>query len=185
MKSKTRDSEKRIAAFVLGILALLLTGRWILSSESSGPVISTNSTTCETAITARTSKMSRHTNSFDPTLHCALLESTENEDYEGSGRNIFSAYIEDEPKKIPPTPPPVPPAPSGQLTSPGIWLRFFGFATAKNFPQKCFFYQDGDVFIADEGSIVNRRYKIVRIGSTSVDLEDLLEKKPYTLTLQP
>src|SRR5260370_11317339 len=41
-------------------------------------------------------------------------------------------------------------------------------------PKKVFLSQGDDIFIASEGDIVDRRYKIVRITATTVDIEDVL-----------
>jgi hypothetical protein len=43
--------------------------------------------------------------------------------------------------------------------------------------------QDQDVFIAAEGDIVDRRYKIVKIATGSVDIEDILNDNTQTIRL--
>jgi len=40
------------------------------------------------------------------------------------------------------------------------------------------------VFIGGEGDLVDRRYKILRIGTNTVDIQDLLGNNQYTLKLQ-
>jgi hypothetical protein len=49
--------------------------------------------------------------------------------------------------------------------------------------RKVFLFQDGEIFVASEGDIVDRRYRIVRIDSESVDVEDLIENLRRTLLL--
>jgi hypothetical protein len=62
---------------------------------------------------------------------------------------------------------------------PAIPLKFFGFASHPGEPKKIFLSKDpGDVFIAGEGEIVDRRYKVVRISSTSVEMQDLVVSGP-------
>lgn len=125
---------------------------------------------------------------LDPTLDLKLLAETEGRKYAGSGRNIFVPHIEI-PKPIapvkipdvvasgPPVPPPPPPPPP-------IPLKFFGFANKPGEPKKVFLSSaEGDVFIAVEGEIVNRRYKVVHIGTTSVDVEDVLYNNKQTIPL--
>jgi hypothetical protein len=74
---------------------------------------------------------------------------------------------------LPPPPPPPPP----------ITLQFFGFASKPGEPKKVFLAQGDDVFIAQEGDIVNRRYKILHITPTSVEVEDVLYNNRQTLPL--
>jgi hypothetical protein len=43
--------------------------------------------------------------------------------------------------------------------------------------------QGEDIFVAVEGDIVDRRYRILRISSTTVDVEDVLNNNRQTLPL--
>lgn len=118
------------------------------------------------------------------TVNFARLEQSEDEEYDGTGRNIFAtaekAAVQKTPHEIS----------SDQWHTPSvsatplISLRFFGFAKTGNSPQKVFILQDGDVFIGTEGDIINRRYKIVHISPGSVAVEDLIDSSPHTLTLR-
>jgi hypothetical protein len=124
---------------------------------------------------------------LDPTLDLRLLAQTEQTKYAGSGRNIFVAQV-DIPAPVapvitdnatpmgPPAPPPPPPPPP-------ITLKFFGFANKPGEPKKVFLSQDGDVFIAVEGDIVDRRYKVIHIGPTSVEVEDVLYNNRQNIPL--
>lgn len=123
---------------------------------------------------------------LDPRLRLDLLTQSESTEYKGVGRNIFRAEAEipkpiESPiiKKEPagPAPPPPPPPP------PPINLKFFGFASRKGEPTKIFLGTGEDVFVAGEGDIVNRRYKIVRISPNSVDIEDVLSNRRQTIPL--
>jgi hypothetical protein len=122
--------------------------------------------------------------SLDPTLHLTALEATEQTKYSGSGRNIFVSQAEPPPTPIAPgvtdhakveapvyTPPPTPQAPP-------IPLKFFGFANQPGEPKRVFLSQGEDVFIAGEGEIVDRRYKVVRISATSVEMQDVVNSGP-------
>jgi hypothetical protein len=125
-------------------------------------------------------------NSLDPELRLKLLESSEGTKYEGSGRNIFVPGLENIPKeiapgmpgsKLPPPPPPGPPPP------PPINLKFFGFASHAGEPTRIFLAQGDTVFIALEGQIVDRRYKVVHINPASVEIEDVLNNNRQTIPL--
>jgi hypothetical protein len=129
-------------------------------------------------------KKERVPQNLDPTLHLQQLASTEQIKYEGSGRNIFVSQAEaveiptpvasgtapGGPDKViqiqpPPPPPPIP-------------LKFFGFANQTGEAKKVFLSKDDDVFIAGEGEIVDRRYKVVRISPTSVEIQDVVGSGP-------
>jgi hypothetical protein len=115
---------------------------------------------------------------LDPTLRFDLLKSSEDVTYKGTGRNIFRSQPEEAaiPKPLPPdkqpnavqTPPPPPPIP----------LKFYGFASRKDGNKRIFLSKGDDIFVAKEGDIVDRRYKIVHIGPNSVDVQDVLTNYP-------
>ncbi len=130
--------------------------------------------------------------SLDPRLRLDLLKVSEDTEYKGAGRNIFRAEAEpvipppvqspiikkeDVEAKKTPEPPPGPPPP------PPINLKFFGFVNGAGEPKKVFLAQGDDVFIAREGEIVGRRYKIVHITNNSVDIEDVLNNNRQTIPL--
>ena len=127
------------------------------------------------------------TESLDPTLRVGLLAASEKTMYEGSGRNIFVSQAEvvipkpgapgvtdkpadaqQQPQYRVPTPPPPAPIP----------LRFYGFASAPGEPKKIFLKLGDDVFVAGEGEIVDRRYKVIRISPTSVEIQDVVTSGP-------
>jgi hypothetical protein len=54
-----------------------------------------------------------------------------------------------------------------------------------NLSPKVFLSRDDAVFIASEGDIVDRRCKIVRVNSNSIEVDDLMEKTRHTLSLSP
>jgi hypothetical protein len=104
--------------------------------------------------------------------------------YEGSGRNIFVSQAD-----------PVIPQPNSTGTTdqaqkdrviqiqaapppPPIPLKFFGFANQTGETKKIFLSKAEDVFIAGEGEIVDRRYKVVKISTASVEIQDLVVSGP-------
>jgi hypothetical protein len=121
---------------------------------------------------------------LDPTLRFDLLRPSEETTYKGSGRNIFKPQA-DPPPVIPkpivaptgPIGPPKPPPP------PPINLKFFGFANKPGEAKRIFLSQGDDVFVAGEGEIVNRRYRVVRIGPSWVEIEDVLTNHSENIPL--
>jgi pyruvate/2-oxoglutarate dehydrogenase complex dihydrolipoamide acyltransferase (E2) component len=130
------------------------------------------------------------TPSLDPRLRLEQLELAENTEYAGTGRNIFQDQAEpvipkpvegafkQKPQVNTPPPAPVIPPP------PPINLRYFGFANNSGSPvRKAFLSNGDDVFVAAEGEIVNRRYKILRINPTSIEIQDVLSNNTQSIPL--
>jgi hypothetical protein len=200
MKLGAENSKKTLAAGVLLIIALLLFIRMLAGGSSSGNGAAASSAVPQLVPTVarrsparragRTAEKSAGpvTPSLDPRLHLALLNETESLDYTGKGRNIFKAQM-DEPiptpvapamvesqKPIGPEPPPPPPPP------PPINLKFFGFVSGSG-AKRVFLSQGDDVFVASEGDIVQRRYKIMKINSGNVEVLDVLSNNRQTIPL--
>jgi hypothetical protein len=124
---------------------------------------------------------------LDPTLHPEIMQQAESLEYTGSGRNIFSQFSAPPPipkaiasvRNVPvDTGPPPPPPP------PPINLRFYGYAAEKSGQKQVFLLQGDDIFIASEGDIVDRRYRVGKIGAAAVEIEDLPYHNTQTLQLQ-
>jgi hypothetical protein len=198
VKLGTENRKEIIVAVVLGVVLLLVVVYEFMPSSST--IASTAPATTATdalnvpATPARPAahrssapvKKERPAQNLDPTLQLKLLAATEAIKYEGSGRNIFVSQQED--VKIPTAldsgatdhqkkadeiyhPP-------SQAAAPPIPLKFFGFASRPGEPKKVFLIKGDDTFIAGEGEIVDRRYKVVKISPTSVDIQDVVGSGP-------
>jgi hypothetical protein len=116
---------------------------------------------------------------------------TESLVYSGGGRNIFSASSApvDIPKPIVPVrtakapPPGPPPPPPGPPPPPPIDLKFFGTATTADGKRKAFLLHGEDVFLASDGDIVQRKYRVVTVSTNSVLVEDMANNNKQTLPL--
>jgi hypothetical protein len=119
-------------------------------------------------------------------LRFDLLKVSEDTKYEGAGRNIFRAFVEiphivqppqtdhQAAQQLPQQPPPPPP----------IDLKFYGFAISKpGEAKRVFLLQGEDVFIAKEGDIVDRRYKVVHITPNAVEILDVLSNNRQNIPL--
>ena len=194
MKLGTENRSKTIIAAALGVLTMVVVVYELIpmfSGSSANPAAASE----PVGVTANPSRPpARHGTtsgkkapapaSLDPTLQLQLLAASEQTMYEGSGRNIFVSQAEavaipkavdngttDHPKEPVWTPPAVPAAPP-------IPLKFFGFASQPGEPKRIFLSKGEDVFIAGEGEIVDRRYKVVRISTSSVEVQDLVGSGP-------
>jgi hypothetical protein len=192
MQVGAQDRNKLIVAIVLMVLALGLMGRWLFSSESSSSAGATatpppavpSTPVPRRARGAGAKRSDAETRSLDPTLRYDWLKASEDTEYKGSGRNIFRAEVvvskpilPRAPKPVVNNTPPQPPPP------PPIELKFFGFASKPGEPKRVFLSQGEDVFVAGEGDIVDRRYKILRISPTSVEVEDVLNNHRQEIQL--
>jgi hypothetical protein len=196
VKVGAEDRKKAAIAGVLMVAALLLLGRMLLvdsGPSASTPSLEQSSVTPQplrpTSRRGTSAKKARaSTASLDPRLRLDLLKSSEDVSYAGTGRNIFLSYEEAPiPKPVadaridkapvqnqpPPGPPPPPP----------ITLKFFGFASKPGQPRRVFLAKGQDVFIAGEGDIVDRRYKVLRIGPTSIELQDVLNNNRQSIPI--
>lgn len=196
MKTGTENRNKVIAAAGLGVLAVILLLRMLMSdstptTSSAAPVAAPVVTSKRPAARRTTSGKTAKTvaaPSLDPTLRLELLKESEDTKYSGSGRNIFNAASEPIPvpkgngttDKKPPTvayTPPTPPPP------PPINLKFYGFANKPGEPKRVFLMKDDDTFIAGEGDIVDRRYRVLHIGNNAVEIEDVINNNRQSIPL--
>ena len=57
-------------------------------------------------------------------------------------------------------------------------MKFYGFASRPGEPKRIFLKLGEDVFVAGEGEIVDRRYKVIRISPNSVEIQDVVNSGP-------
>lgn len=189
MKVGAEDKKKLIIAIVLMVGALFLIGQFLFDSGGSGTPQASSSAADSAASASRTKGKGKGlmggTRSLDPELRYDWLRASEDTKYEGNGRNIFRAQEIQIPvpvAKATNTPPPVV-QPTGPPPPPPINLKFFGFANRPGESKKVFLEQGEDIFVASEGDIVNRRYKVLRIAPTAVEVEDVLNNNRQNIPL--
>ena len=195
MKIRAENRKKVIVTVVLFGLAIVVFLRMVVdgstpSTASASVAIANQSGATAPATESRLAAhkdavKTRVNGGIDPSLQADLLRASEGVLYNGTGRNIFKAEP-DPPRPLKPVCAPLG-GPSGGLPWCGrigpdkappplpIPLKFFGFASKPGEPKKIFLSQGDSVFIASEGDIIDRRYKVVRIDVTSVQIEDVLD----------
>jgi hypothetical protein len=188
------ENRKQIILLaVLGVFALVLIGRIVFDSGPPIPPASAPNP-MEALAPSRPAPRARSKgkrvavapHSIDPSLRYDWLKASEDTKYEGNGRNIFMVQAEiPQPLKNPALEaekaaaqgPPLPPPP------PPITLKFYGFASKPGEPKRVFLSQGEDLFIASEGEIVDRRYKVLHILPMSVEIEDVLNNNRQSIPL--
>lgn len=211
----TENKRQVIIASVLGVI-LVICGFVVFhmffgssSPSDSGPVPATpavqnqpapgggpsgaSSGTSASASSAPGNEAQRLSNAgIDPALHFDKLAQSEDVEYSGTGRNIFSAdsIPISIPKPIAPirpngalpvaqnTPPP-PPKP------PAIDLRYFGYSQDEHKVLKAFFMHGDDIFMAKTGDIVDHRFKIGAIHPLNVEVTDLAYNNTQVVEISP
>jgi len=191
MKLGTENKTKTMVAAALAVVAILLLIRMFTGGGESAPptagklAASSNAPSQPVAVRRkvvpeRGQPRPLLAQTLDPTLRFDLLKSSEDVTYKGSGRDIFRSQA----------PPPViervvtPPVNPGPPPPPPINLKLYGYAQSKGGEGKKIFLSSGDdIFVAKEGDIVNRRYRILKINNNSVDVEDVLTNNKQTLYL--
>ena len=193
MQLGAESRNKTIAAISLMVLALIFISVRFFPDSPAAAKYSAPAVAPQPALrhnVASKSAAGRKTgvsaeSSLDPTLRYDWLKASEDTKYEGRGRNIFRAQIDmPRPDKNGTTDHvTLPPQPTGPPPPPPINLKFFGFASKPGEPKKIFLSQGEDVFIAGEGEIVDRRYRILRISPMSVEVEDVLNNNHQSIPL--
>jgi hypothetical protein len=128
----------------------------------------------------------------NPGIHWGQLERAQKTEYKSNGRNPFSPNAPpppDDPNKIKPsnpggiTPPPPPPPPPTRATAPAN-LKFFGYGTVPLGSPRIAFFTDGeDVYIVTEGATLLGRYRILKVGNTSLEFQEISSGLPGTMPL--
>ncbi|MGC2402395.1 MAG: hypothetical protein WA510_21555 [Acidobacteriaceae bacterium] len=204
LKIGAEDKKKVYVASGLGAVMLILLVRFLWQTfgpspaqpPASAPVVTVARPAATSAVSSegpaapmygRQATKVGGLAALDPTLHPEIMRATESLEYTGNGRNIFSQFSAPPviPKPIasirqaaidtgPPPPPPPPP----------INLGFYGYAAEKTGQRQVFLLHGDDIFIASEGEVVDRRYRVVKINAASVQVEDIPYHNTQTLPLR-
>ena len=190
MKLGTENRKELIVLGVVGALALVMVARmlWPSAPETSQAVAPATDGRPAITATRRTAsgKIVKVTEPrLDPTLELDVLRQSEDTKYAGNGRNIFvmGSVPIPVPKRSGATDLEIAQQRAQAYVLPPITLKFFGFANEPGEPKKIFLSHNDDIFIAGEGDIVDRRYRVLHISTASVEVEDVLTNNRQMLPL--
>lgn len=137
----------------------------------------------------------------DPTLRTELLAKVREVGDAGGSRSLFEFYVPPPPppppvKPIVPTQtkqeaaavkptPTVDPGPPKPPPPPPIPLKYYGYVGAPRAGklQAATFIDGDEIFVKRPGDMIRNRYRIVRIGTTSAEVEDTVAKNTQTLRI--
>ena len=181
-------NQLRIMIVLLAILLLVGIYNFVDFGTSSAAAPATSTQGAQSAKKTGTAPIVDNT--LDPRLHVTELAASQNVKYEAGGRNIFrmeevKAAIPQMqgPARLAEIGPPLPPTPTPTPPPPPIPLKFYGFASKPTEPKRIFLDDEGEIFVARQGDIVERKYKVVQINNTSVVIEDVLYNNRQTIQL--
>ncbi len=125
----------------------------------------------------------------NPSLRMDKLERIHKVEYSGGGRNIFD--------RRPPPPHSPPPAPAGaasstpQGTAPPpepplqVPFKYYGYVSDPRTGRRRGCFTNGEeVWIVAEGELIQGRFKLLRIGNTVAELEEVNSGRKATLPLE-
>lgn len=199
---KMGTENKRQVYILIALLAVIIPlALWQLHGMFAGPSVptrpleatatartGTNATRATAANTAAPEAERLTNGSIDPTLHLDKLAQSEDVEYAGTGRNIFSA--DSAPVNIPqPIKSPrntasvTTPRVQGPPQPPPIDLKYFGYSETKSKAMKAFLVHGDDIFMATLGQVVDHRYKVDAITPVSIQVTDLAYNNTQTLPI--
>ena len=192
LKVGAENKPKLYIAIGLGIVVLLLVVRTFSTyfgrSTPAAPAPARTTTGTSTPAPAPNSSANlaayphqateiASSSALDPTLHPEVMEQAEHTTYTGTGRNIFSPdSVAPTPVAIPKVNHPIRPVPTGPPPPPpppAIDLKFYGYSSANGGRREIFLLHGDDIFLAHEGDVVDRRYRVVSIRPFNVEIEDI------------
>jgi hypothetical protein len=130
----------------------------------------------------------------NPGIRWAELERAQKTEYKSNGRNPFSIIApltsdqlrmaNSNKPKDPPAPAPLPPPPPSEAHLPAN-LKFFGYGTIPNgTPRRAFFTDGEDTYIVTEGDTLLGRYRILKVGNTNLQFQEISTGLPGTTPLE-
>jgi hypothetical protein len=171
----SRQFQFALLAILFVVLALVLYRNYIKPPDNPGLLLATENYTPLSV--------------ENPAVRLDLLQKIRSFEYSGRHRNIFSPSLPPPPDqtapggggKIQPTGPPPDTGPPPLV----LPVKFFGYASDPRTGRRRAFFTDGDdVFIAGEGETLLSRFRVLRIGNSSAEVEEISSKRRTTAILE-
>jgi len=168
--------SQRTKLWILAALGLILAVVTFFAVKGESPV----------AVAASPSGDLKPISIENPALHLDRIERLRKLEYHPTGRDIFSASLppppvpksEREHRPIGPMPPPPPPA----LVVP---FKYYGFtADTVSRHRRAFFTNGEDIYIAAEGDTIQGKFRVLSIGNTWAEVEELSTNRRARLTME-
>jgi hypothetical protein len=169
--------------FLLGLLVLVIAGAVYFEWPSSGPGAAAVAPSAVGPYIILSVE--------NPALRLDELDRVRKLEYTGTHRNIFSPTPPPPPVQVPTpeeikqqqqTAGPQPPAPPAPVVVPAT---FFGYVTdARTGHKEALFSDSDDVYIAAEGETLLGRFRVLKIGNDSVEVEEISSGRRTTLTME-
>jgi hypothetical protein len=155
--------KQKIQVMVLAGLVVIAAGIWYFETRSQRSVDARNLSGTSYEPLAVVNQR----------LHWSRLESSRKTEYAKTVRDIFSEVVPPppiDPKKMPPPAKIEPPKP----TVAPLPVKFYGLGAVPANGARLAFFTDGDnVFIVREGETLLGRFRILHIGNSSLEYEEL------------
>jgi len=130
----------------------------------------------------------------NPQIRWPELERAQKTEYKSNGRDPFSTKapptadevrIAEDKNKAANAPPSPPPPQAKPTTAPfPANLKYFGYGTIPNgTPRRAFITDGDDVYIVSEGDTLLGRYRIVKVGNTNLEFQEISSGLPGTTPL--
>ncbi|MGH9795956.1 MAG: hypothetical protein ACRD5G_14400 [Candidatus Acidiferrales bacterium] len=167
----------RVKAYVLIALLVVAALVFLRGYGKPNPLIAVEASQTFTPINVK-----------DPTLQIERITRIRETDYQGSGRNIFT--YERERRVAPVNPPPVVPEPPPEPPpfvdpAPVVNFKFYGLATNPATGRRRAFFTNGeDIWIVEAGQMIDRRFRLVLIGTGMAEVEEVSSRKRVSLPLE-
>jgi hypothetical protein len=128
----------------------------------------------------------------NPRIRKEEMERAQKTEYKSNGRNPFSMIAPPTPDEVrtaeankpqpaPPTPPPPPPTRAQAPPN----LKFFGYGTIPTgSPRRAFITDGEDIFIVSEGDTLLGRYRILKVGNSNLEFQEISSGLPGTMPLE-
>jgi len=185
VKIGAENKKELIAMIVLTVIAIP-SSIYLVKSLSGGPSpIPARTAGASAPAAQKKSGGVPSIRNLDPTVRTDRLAASQKVQYEGGRRNIFSMEepLPPEIKQTTITTVVQQTPPQQVYVPPPITVKFYGFSSRSGETKRVFLADGDDIFVAKEGDVINRKYKVVQIMNSAVVIEDLLNNNKQQIPL--